>query len=46
MVQATNVERTILMGIIEDFNASQSDYVVSLEEFPKPATTNRSLLLP
>lgn len=29
------VERSILIGIIEDFNASQSDYVVELEEFPQ-----------
>ena len=29
------VERTILIGIIDDFNASQSDWVVSLEEFPQ-----------
>ncbi len=29
------VERTILLGIIEDFNASQSDWVISLEEFPQ-----------
>lgn len=29
------VERSILLGIIEDFNASQSDYVVVLEEFPQ-----------
>lgn len=31
------VEREILVGIIEDFNASQSDYVVELEEFPQLA---------
>jgi len=37
------VERTILMGIIEDFNASQSDYVVSLEEFPQ-ASYNESIV--
>lgn len=29
------VERDILVGIIEDFNASQSDYEVVLEEFPQ-----------
>ncbi|MBN2470915.1 MAG: extracellular solute-binding protein [Anaerolineae bacterium] len=29
------VERAVLLGIIEDFNASQSDYVVELEEFPQ-----------
>jgi len=29
------VERGILLGIIEDFNASQSDWVISLEEFPQ-----------
>lgn len=29
------VERDILLGIIEDFNASQSDWVISLEEFPQ-----------
>lgn len=28
-------ERSILLGIIDDFNASQSDYVVLLEEFPQ-----------
>lgn len=37
------VERTILMGIIEDFNASQSDYVVTLEEFPQ-ASYNESIV--
>ena len=31
------VEREILVGIIDDFNASQSDYVVELEEFPQGA---------
>lgn len=30
-----DVERDILVGIIEDFNASQSDYVIALEEFPQ-----------
>ena len=30
-------EREILVGIIDDFNASQSDYVVVLEEFPQAA---------
>jgi len=29
------VEREILVGIIDDFNASQSDWVVALEEFPQ-----------
>ena len=29
------VEREILVGIIEDFNASQSEYKVVLEEFPQ-----------
>jgi len=29
------VERGILVGIIDDFNASQEDYVVALEEFPQ-----------
>ncbi len=28
-------ERSILLGIIDDFNASQSDYTVVLEEFPQ-----------
>ena len=28
-------ERSILLGIIDDFNASQSDYAVVLEEFPQ-----------
>ena len=32
-----DVERSILVGIIEDFNASQSDWVVTLEEFPQAA---------
>lgn len=31
------VEREILLGIIDDFNASQSDWVVELEEFPQLA---------
>lgn len=31
------VEREILVGIIDDFNASQGDYVVELEEFPQGA---------
>ena len=30
-----DVERSILIGIIEDFNASQMEYVVALEEFPQ-----------
>jgi len=29
------VERDLIIGIIDDFNASQSDYVVVLEEFPQ-----------
>lgn len=29
------VEREILLGIIADFNASQSDWTISLEEFPQ-----------
>ena len=29
------VERDLIIQIIEDFNASQSDYVVTLEEFPQ-----------
>jgi multiple sugar transport system substrate-binding protein len=29
------IERSILIGIIDDFNASQSDYTVALEEFPQ-----------
>lgn len=36
------VERAILLQIIEDFNASQSDYVVVLEEFPQ-ASYNESI---
>jgi multiple sugar transport system substrate-binding protein len=31
------VEREIIMGIIDDFNASQSDWTVNLEEFPQAA---------
>ncbi|GAB5492644.1 MAG: extracellular solute-binding protein [Phototrophicaceae bacterium] len=31
------VERDVLLGIIDDFNASQSDYVIDLEEFPQGA---------
>ena len=30
-----DVERSILIGIIKDFNASQMEYVVVLEEFPQ-----------
>ena len=30
-----NVERELIVGIIDDFNASQSDYTVLLEEFPQ-----------
>lgn len=30
-----DVERDILLGIIDDFNTSQSDYVIVLEEFPQ-----------
>ncbi|MEI2421577.1 extracellular solute-binding protein, partial [Arthrospira platensis SPKY2] len=29
------VERAILLGIISDFNASQSDYQVVIQEFPQ-----------
>ena len=29
------IERSILIGIIDDFNASQSDYTVALNEFPQ-----------
>lgn len=29
------VERSILVGVIEDFNASQDQWVVALEEFPQ-----------
>ena len=29
------VERELIVGIIDDFNASQSDWVVTLEEFPQ-----------
>jgi multiple sugar transport system substrate-binding protein len=31
------IERPIILQIIEDFNASQSNWVVSLEEFPQQA---------
>jgi multiple sugar transport system substrate-binding protein len=31
------VEREIIIGIIDDFNASQSDWTVKLEEFPQAA---------
>jgi multiple sugar transport system substrate-binding protein len=31
------VERSIIVGIIDDFNKSQSDYEVKLEEFPQAA---------
>ncbi|MEL6273114.1 MAG: sugar ABC transporter substrate-binding protein, partial [Chloroflexota bacterium] len=30
-----DAERSVLVSIIDDFNASQSDYVVVLEEFPQ-----------
>ncbi len=30
-----NVERELIIGIIDDFNASQMEYVVVLEEFPQ-----------
>jgi multiple sugar transport system substrate-binding protein len=36
------VEREILVGIINDFNASQSNWVVTLEEFPQ-ASYNESI---
>lgn len=40
---AGNVEeRKILAGIIEDFNSSQSDWRVSLQEFLKPHIMNPS----
>ena len=32
-----SAERETLLGIIADFNASQSDYVIELEEFPQQA---------
>src|SRR5690606_20030215 len=32
-----DVERSILVGIIDDFNASQSDWTVTLEQFPQLA---------
>jgi multiple sugar transport system substrate-binding protein len=32
-----SAERDTLLGIINDFNASQSDYVVELQEFPQQA---------
>ena len=31
------LERELIVGIIDDFNASQSDYVIALEEFPQGA---------
>ena len=34
------VERDIIIGIIDDFNASQADWKVNLQEFPRrPPTT-------
>lgn len=30
-----DVERDLIMGIIDDFNASQSDYVVEMQDFPQ-----------
>jgi multiple sugar transport system substrate-binding protein len=36
------VEREILLGIIEDFNGSQGNWVISLEEFPQ-ASYNESV---
>jgi multiple sugar transport system substrate-binding protein len=38
-----DVEREILLGIIDDFNNSQSDYEVVLEEFPQESY-NESIL--
>jgi multiple sugar transport system substrate-binding protein len=32
-----SAERDVLLGIIEDFNASQSDWAVKLQEFPQAA---------
>ncbi len=37
------VERDLIVQIIDDFNASQSDYVVTLEEFPQ-ADYNSSIV--
>ena len=31
------VERNILSGIVDDFNASQTDWKVSIEQFPQAA---------
>ncbi|MBK8022989.1 MAG: hypothetical protein IPK19_16580 [Chloroflexi bacterium] len=36
------VERNILIGIIEDFNSSQNQLVIELEEFPQ-ASYNESV---
>jgi len=33
----TTVERDLIIGIIDDFNASQTDWKVSLQEFPQAA---------
>ena len=33
----TTVERDLIIGIIDDFNASQADWKVSLQEFPQAA---------
>ena len=35
-------ERDVIAQIIDDFNASQSDYVVEIEDFPQESTTNPS----
>ena len=36
------VEREIIIGIIDDFNASQSDWKVNLQESRRPPTTTPS----
>ncbi len=38
-----DVERNIIVGIIDDFNASQSDYVVEIQDFPQ-ADYNSSIV--
>jgi multiple sugar transport system substrate-binding protein len=37
-----DVERDILLGIIDDFNASQTNWVIELEQFPQ-ASYNESV---
>jgi multiple sugar transport system substrate-binding protein len=37
-----SAERDVLLGVIDDFNASQTDWVIQLEEFPQ-ASYNESI---